>query len=369
MPVHGEGRRRIMVVGEAPGQTEDEEGVPFVGKAGDLLRQSLDSIGVDLDVDCWTTNAIICRPPKNEIKDLHLNSCRPGLLRAVSEHKPNVVILLGMSSVKQIIPLFWKRILGSITMWRGWCIPISHLGAWVVPTLHPSFINRVGDGVLKKIFVNDLKRGVGLADANPRKHWLRVEDVGSKVECCVDDELFADRVRCLSKEEGRLAFDFETTGLKPDADGHHIRSVSFCLEGGVAFAGMVTRKSERSIRAVMQSKQLRKVCSNIKYESRWCSRRFGVSLRGHFWDTMLVAHLIDNRFGITSLKFQSFVHFGTGDWESGVAHLLEARTANGVNMVDSIDSKLLLRYNAIDSHMTYQLMRKQMKLLGMKDES
>src|SRR3990167_10688883 len=81
---YGDGRKKVLVVGEAPGQTEDEDGRPFIGKAGTFLRQCLRQIGADLDQDAWTTNSLICRPPKNTTPEIkQISYCRPNLLNTI----------------------------------------------------------------------------------------------------------------------------------------------------------------------------------------------------------------------------------------------------------------------------------------------
>src|SRR3990167_7733579 len=65
MPYTGEGRKKILVVAEAPGRKEDEKGTQLIGQDGQLLRQTLKQLDIDLDWDCWKTNAVICRPPNN----------------------------------------------------------------------------------------------------------------------------------------------------------------------------------------------------------------------------------------------------------------------------------------------------------------
>src|ERR1700724_1744053 len=62
MPVSGEGRKGIFVLGEAPGKSEDLRNEPFVGKSGQLLESTLAKFGVDLRRDCFIGNSLICRP-------------------------------------------------------------------------------------------------------------------------------------------------------------------------------------------------------------------------------------------------------------------------------------------------------------------
>jgi uracil-DNA glycosylase len=65
MKVSGEGKRKILIVAEAPGQNEDDKGQALVGAAGLELAQILWGVSVNMRKDCWMTNALICRPPNN----------------------------------------------------------------------------------------------------------------------------------------------------------------------------------------------------------------------------------------------------------------------------------------------------------------
>lgn len=362
MPVYGEGGRRILLVGEAPGETEDEEGRPFVGKAGQHLRDHLDAVGVDMDEDCWATNAVVCRPPKNVMRPAYLTACRPGLIRAVRQLKPAVIILLGGSAAQQLLTLFWKRSFGSITRWRGWNIPVESFRAWLCPTYHPSYLLRMGeDVVLERIFSDDLKRAIGKENALVIEGCIGQTEIRESILCITDDDEYDERLSAVLASKGRLAIDFETTGLKPEKGGHRIVACSLCLEDRISFAGMVRRKSTRKLlRAIMRSRKLKKVCSNAKYEDRWSRAILGTSMRPVFWDTMLWAHVLDNRPGITSLKFLSFVLFGVGDWEEDAAPFLAARGANALNRIAEVDEMALLRYNATDSLLTSRVMMQQL---------
>ena len=65
MPVTGEGRLKILILAEAPGEQEDAQNTQLIGPAGQVLRKTLAGFGVDLDRDCRKTNAVRCRPPGN----------------------------------------------------------------------------------------------------------------------------------------------------------------------------------------------------------------------------------------------------------------------------------------------------------------
>src|ERR1700744_4717739 len=140
----GRGVLKVLFVGEAPGEKEDEKGVQFVGKAGQLLRSVMDELKVELD-DCWKTNAVICRPPGNAMDALYIESCRANLFNTINELQPNVIIPMGHSAVSGLLPMEWTEEIGQVERWVGWTIPSTLFNAWVCPTYHPSFILRLND--------------------------------------------------------------------------------------------------------------------------------------------------------------------------------------------------------------------------------
>src|SRR6187401_3486076 len=64
IPVNGQGRKGILIIGDAPGDTEDRQNRFFAGHAGVFLRDALGKFGIDLERDCWSTSALICKPPE-----------------------------------------------------------------------------------------------------------------------------------------------------------------------------------------------------------------------------------------------------------------------------------------------------------------
>jgi uracil-DNA glycosylase family 4 len=90
----------LMFVGEAPGAAEDQQGLPFVGRAGQLLNQMLEEIGIQRS-DVFITNVICCRPPGNRdpLPD-EIDACKPYLFRKIELIEPKVVCTLGNFATK-----------------------------------------------------------------------------------------------------------------------------------------------------------------------------------------------------------------------------------------------------------------------------
>lgn len=103
--VVGSGPRQapLMLVGEAPGRSEDEGGEPFIGRSGQLLFQLLgEEAGVRRE-DCFVTNVVKCRPPGNRTpKREEIAACRPWFLAQLEECSPRVVLALGNTAARAV---------------------------------------------------------------------------------------------------------------------------------------------------------------------------------------------------------------------------------------------------------------------------
>jgi len=91
-PVGGSGTGKIMFIGEAPGETEDRLGIPFIGKSGRLLRTAVGE-------DNYFTNAVRCRPPGNRKPlDDEIEACFPHLKNEIDNIKPKVIVFIGKTA-------------------------------------------------------------------------------------------------------------------------------------------------------------------------------------------------------------------------------------------------------------------------------
>lgn len=106
----------IVLVGEAPGANEDEHGVPFTGRSGDILDETLDAVGLDRE-EIRITNCVRCRPPEN--RDPHvaeLDNCSPYLFEELHRTEPDVVVPLGRIPTEQLLG---DRMTESVTTLAG----------------------------------------------------------------------------------------------------------------------------------------------------------------------------------------------------------------------------------------------------------
>jgi DNA polymerase len=120
----------IMVIGEGPGQNEDETGLPFVGKAGQLLEKILASVKLDTQRDVYICNIVKCRPPDNRVPTPdEIAACRPYLMEQLRLVSPKIILLTGATAVRGLTgdKRGITKIRGQWLDWQGWlCMPILH---------------------------------------------------------------------------------------------------------------------------------------------------------------------------------------------------------------------------------------------------
>ncbi len=103
VPGEGDHEATVMLVGEAPGKKEDEEGRPFVGRAGNLLDDLLKEVGFSRD-EVFITNIVKCRPPDNrDPRKDEIESCDPYLKEQIESIKPEVIVTLGNHATNTLI--------------------------------------------------------------------------------------------------------------------------------------------------------------------------------------------------------------------------------------------------------------------------
>jgi len=358
----GRGRRKILVVGSAPDRDDDAAGEPASGAAGDYLRDRLSAAGVDLDRDCWTTYALACHPSKGYPPPGAVGFCRPLVLAAFRELKPAVVLLLGADAVRSVVGHLWKEDVGAFARWPGYQIPAVALNAWVCPTHHPADLLAKDDPVLHGEFRRHVRDAVAL-DGVPYPDGP--PDYEAACEVVVDADEAAARVARYRRRGGLVAFDFETDRLKPDAADARIVSCSVCWEGRETIAFPWRGAVRAETKALLEDPRLSKVGANVKFEHRWCAAVLGVEVRNWAFDTMMAAHILDARGGVTGLKFQAFARLGAPDFAAHVADYLGGpKGGNSPNNIHKLDLPTLLRYNAMDSLLEYRLAEVQAAELG-----
>lgn len=364
MPVSGKGRSKILIIGEAPGENEDNKNKQFVGKSGDYLRKILYNHRCDLDIDCWKINSINCRPTDKKGQNRkptarEINCCRHKWKQVVKDLKPEKIILLGLVAVQSFLGDRTNNI-GTMEKWTGWQIPDQDYRTWVFPTYHPSYLIRNSKNkILHKFFDQHLETAI--THNKPFKKHKQILNLLKD-----EEKIYAYLDSLIKYPPNKLAFDFETSGLKPHAEWHFIRTMAISADpySATAFPYLNDKKFINKIRSILTGPS-KKIMHNMAYEIIWANEIIGSEVNKPAFDTMLASHVLDNRSGITSLKFQTYINYGVIGYESEVKKFLESnkKSGNAKNKIEKAPLKQTMEYNAQDSMFTLRLSIDQEKKL------
>jgi uracil-DNA glycosylase family 4 len=155
----GDPRARLMFIGEGPGEEEDRQGLPFVGRSGKLLDRLLaEELGITRD-RCYIANVVKCRPPGNrDPRPDEIDACRPYLSKQLDLIRPAVVVTLGRYAAQWLLATN-----DGIGKLRGRSYPFAH--GVLIPTLHPAAALRGGGGPLGQMRADFVRARLELASA------------------------------------------------------------------------------------------------------------------------------------------------------------------------------------------------------------
>jgi len=370
MKYTGEGALQALIIGEAPGEKEDQLGKQFVkhAQAGGYLWTELGKHKLDLDRHFWKVNAVNCRPMtsgrfgkvKNRAPEKsELRACRPIVEQTIRELDPNFILLMGGKAVESFYLDHFKE--ASISRWRGLAVPDQRYSCWVLPLFHPSYITRDKDNAnLTSQYSRDITNAVNFIRS---AGGVQNIDYERRVECLFNyHDVISLLDRLIQSPPERLEFDYETTGLKPFRPGHKILSMSLCYNEKVAYSFPVqyrnhwTRKEyaqiKTRIRKVLRDHRSGKEAHNMKFEDVWTSEIMGVEVENWDWDSMIAAHIIDNRKYFSGLKFQTYINFGFYPYDKPVKKYIKGFPFNKMEKCPLDD---LLHYGGLDSLFGFML--------------
>lgn len=290
----------MVVIGEAPGQTEARDGVPFVGHSGKLLRASLRSVGVDPNF-VYITNTVLCHPEENATPTAEaINCCHDRLVAELDHVKPQKILLLGSTALSLLGP---KQ---SVSRTRG----LGHMynGAFTVATYHPAAILRNPD--LFRDFSYDLQKLVSRTRPQERliPEYLIVED---KVQ--------GSNLLDLMRSASVISCDLETTGTDSLHDKIIAIGFGISIEGygeiGIIFPKEMVEVMKWSILTFLSDFEGKIVFHNIKFDMsfiRVWAEKIDFKLK-HPVDSMLMVYAQDERGIPQEQKGQAYFTAGLKD--------------------------------------------------------
>lgn len=160
--VFGEGNpssAKIVFIGEAPGEMEDECGRPFVGRAGQLMDEFLADAGISRDNDIYMINTVKCRPPENRVpSEEEKAACHKFLVAQIDIIKPDAIVLCGATALKTFVELDKKQTISKV---RGkWMtVTVDGIEYPAMTIFHPSYLlrnNSMEEGSPRRLMQQDL---------------------------------------------------------------------------------------------------------------------------------------------------------------------------------------------------------------------
>lgn len=393
----GGGKKGIFILTGPADERTSRNGDWMCAMGMQKLQAQLDLCDIDIRNDCWLVGTIGCACDRvATVKQVA--ACHARVHTMIRERQPRLIIALGMDAVNALYADEWAGGLGGIRTWRGWTIPDHARQAWVVPTWGTDEIaqasaiaqersTKTGSrsarqddseahlddsgalyGVQGTVWTADLQRAVDQLDVSlPQAPPVPAQAVILPAP--------KETVRLLDAWTAKpdatpVALDFETTGLKPDFPDHRIVSCAVAEGPDQAFAFMCDNEAVLDALTRFLASRRRKIAANMKFEWAWAFVCLDVEIENFIHDTVLAAHVLDNRPDICSVKYQAFVRLGIPNWGSEVAEYLKSakQGANEMNRVLELSRKrprTLLTYNGMDALVEWRLavlQRREMEL-------
>jgi uracil-DNA glycosylase family 4 len=319
------GTNGVALVGEALGEDEAKAGKPFVGKAGFKLTRLIEFAGLDRK-DFSIFNTVWCRPPDNKLEGTTFE--KPAISHCQDRHWGRLLaqhkVLVPMGNVATGALLGFKHILNT----RGYVYPGPD-GAHIIPTVHPSFIQR-GQSRWSAPFISDVQKAVELAQNGLPPVFLDYLLDPSPLDAYKWAQGYVSWLR--DHPETYLAFDIETPGkgddeddLETDSDAPdatwHIHRIGFSYRGHSALSIPWEPAFMAAIRLILDTSGP-KVVWNAGFDVPRI-RRAGVQIQGTIHDGMVAWHILHSDLP----KRLGFVATFTCPWQPAWKHLSGAKPA------------------------------------------
>jgi uracil-DNA glycosylase family 4 len=327
---------RVLFVGEAPGESEDRMGLNFVGDAGKLLRETLQTHKIE---DYCITNAVRCRPPKNRTPSAReVQACKQ-LLKADIASIPNLELIVPLGNVALGSLLRNK----SITKLSGKLMdgPDGHK---YLPILHPAYVLR------NRNELKTFEEHIGRIHQAMTGSLLDPSDFGaySVIDTVTKWESLMDRII----DKGYFVYDIETTSVNPFKDNARMRCIGFSVEEGTGevlpldpdiWTEEQWDKIYNDLHVIFSSKRIGKVGHNVKFDNLWMEEVLGIPVNYTIWDTKHSQFLL-NENESNELKDMAWKYTKIGGYE----RLLEAEP-------QVAEKDLLYTYCATDCDVTHRI--------------
>jgi DNA polymerase-1 len=362
--IEGRGNKnsKLLILGEGPGEEEDKQGQPFVGKSGHILQERLNKF----NIDCYLSNGVRCRSTDTQGKNrkptpTEIKCCIPFTVQLIKEMQPKVIVTLGNIPTNQIL----NNNLG-ITVCRGKKFYHPEFKCYVIPTYHPSYLARINDHILYTQFEEDLYLANSLVYTPP------IRTIESRPSTLIDPVDINDYLKSILNKKA-VAVDLETTGLNSKVD--RITDISFCYEVGkgihIKWENIIPHME--LLKEVMAS-NVDKIGHNFIFDKEFLES-VGIKVNNFKFDTMLAEHTLTMSMegkeinGLYKLKTMAWYYTNCGGYESvlgegGIKSFIKTKTVKKKkketeedieNFMNTEDTELDKCYSFVDSEKVKKL--------------
>jgi len=337
----GPNTAKIMLVGEAPGEREDLEGIPFVGSAGIVLNSMLNEAGI-IREDCYITNVVNQRPPDSNFEVLYDEKGKPTeelklhiqrLKEEIVQVSPNIVVCLGNEALRALTGH------NGIKRFRGSIYYVDILGKKykIISTYHPAAVGRMYEW--RPVGVMDFQR------ASTESAYPDYKCTHRELQTRLDFTHLSDELKRLRQNpKGPIAFDIEN-------EGHQVNAIAFSDEKHKAvcvpifFDGKSKWSEEEEVKLwilikdILECEEIKKIAQNAQYDISFLRKVHGIETRGLYMDTMLAHHVV------------------YAELPKGLGFLCSVYTDQPYYKGDikSDDADVFYRYNAMDACVTKEI--------------
>lgn len=365
IPYVGRGEKEIMVIISGSDSQSDRTGNLSDSQQYRFLNTEFRKNGINIYKDCWVTSAVRCFRESGDITKKEVVKCNYLLMEEIKELKPKYIWTFGNMALGAITDKKFTGILDS-TM-HGDVVPLQEENAWLTPFFAPFMVQaKKKDPNFQAVFARDLKKAIlfmGKKKTVPEYNYTSSKNVKFLLKA---DEVI-DQLDQFIQQGGDQAIDFETTGLKPHAEGHKMPTMGIATdECSYAFPidyqeywstddwYAVTDKIEE----YLNCKSINHVAHNKNFENLWAKTLFKTTKDVDVC-TMATQHILDHRRKTKSLKYQIFRRWGLHSYEKTAKYYISAGSSNGLNKMDTMPLPEQLLYVGLDAFCTMKLYREQ----------
>lgn len=362
MGVYGKGDRKILVVLNSISSVMDNRKTMFTGSVYNKLNKLLAGMKINLQRDCWVVSALDCYTKIKTVEDKVMH-CQPHVLNVIKEYKPKLILLLGDNAVKSVIGNHVKEDIGSVVKWRGFAIPDQIYGCWLFSTYSMEvMLGERANPAYERVVKNDIEIMSQYIDKE-----FPIFTYNDKVKILTKKPEIEKLLRYIKKTKPKyLSWDIESEGLKPHSKQLEVYTVSFCYSEKQAYSFPWYSEISSDILSILIDPEIGKIGHNIKFEHLWMKVMYLIDVYPWKLDTILTSHMIDNRKGVTGLKFQAYINFGIADYNSHIEPFLKSDNSYTKNKIKHLNIMDVLLYNGVDALIGYKLAMKHIDLLNLE---